>query len=142
MVKISQSHVLNSRQSKSLKELVALDGTWCASSTAVGSFLERYIAAEAVARRLITLKTSKPCPHSLNFTSIQSAVRFFNYSVKISPSLVEAIFRGGVARAGEVNTPRQLRNLLIHGLSAKAAREVELEHKKLMDLMQKWLAIF
>lgn len=142
MAKHTQSRALTSRQLRSLRELATLDGVWSASPTSAGSFLERYVAAEAVARRLITLKSGKACPHTLNFTSIQSAVRLFPYSLKISPNLVEAIFHSGDIRAGKVSSPRQLRNAIIHGLSSTAIIEVETEYKKLMLLMQRWLDVF
>jgi hypothetical protein len=142
MTKIPLSQLLTNEQLNVLNGLAILDGTWCASPTNVGSFIERYIVAEALARNLIALNSGKQCPNILYLQSIKSAARSFEASLNIPSDLIDAIFRSSNARAGNVSTPRQLRNLLIHGLSSKARLEVEREHKKLMDLMKRWLDIF
>lgn len=124
-----------------LKELAAHDGMWCSSATELGRFVERYIVAEALARRLITIVSGKPCPHTLYLNSLQSAVRSIGLAAPIPPKLVREIFLGGELQSTN-NSPRQLRNAIIHGLSVKAITELNMESRKLMSLMQRWLKYF
>ena len=132
--------LLNS-QKKVLREIAAQDGQWSKATTRVGRFVECYIVAEALARRLIAIKLGRQCPQTLSFTSIQSATKSLGLSSNISPELIEQVFRSGELQRSN-NTPRQLRNAIIHGLSDKACHEVNEYSVRLMKLMQRWLQHF
>lgn len=126
------------RYGKNWRTLAELDGAALGASTKVGKFIERYIICEAIARNQISRKIGRPCPHTLNFTQIQAAVRYYGLGDRIAPQLIESIFRGGDGTKG-ARTPRQLRNGLIHGLSEAHRGEVEMRHDSLMSLMNRWL---
>jgi hypothetical protein len=135
------THTLSNRESKALREIVKLDGEILAATSSVGQFLERYLVSEAVARKLISNKTGKPCPQILNFSSIQSAAKHFHWTLSIHPELIESVFRSGDGLR-DSKTPRQLRNSIVHEISKVDCVEIRTRQNDLMKLMQRWLDHF
>lgn len=129
------------RQFKNWRSIAEVDGSVLDSRSSAGRFIERYFVCEAIARKLISDKMGKPCPQTLNFASIHSAVNYLGLGSSIHRKLIEDIFRSGEG-APNHRTPRQLRNGVVHGLAKQHLSEISHRIDDLMNLMQCWLQHF
>lgn len=125
----------------SWRKLSSLDGKLLETTTPLGSFIERYIVCEAVARKIISDHTNKPCPVKLYSTSVVSAAKHFGLLGTAGSQLISEIFRSGDGNRN-CKTPRQLRNAIIHELNSQDCEEAIARHKELYKLMSEWLELF
>lgn len=133
---------LSASHKKQLRDLAKLDKVWVSPNTKVGRFLEQYLLAEAIARLLIKVKSGKPCPRTLNFTSIRSAVKVLNLYPIIDNNLVEYIFRSDKRYNTGLETPRIYRNKIVHEISKEVILKYEKDASRLSSLLDRWLTPF
>jgi hypothetical protein len=140
MIRPQKLLIFTTSQKNFLRTLAQRNGVWFDAKTNVGKFIESYIIAEAIARRLIFINSKKPCPPTLNFTSIRSASKSFDITRSISVDLIEDIFSGN-NRNGR-KTPRQLRNGIVHEISNISLIEIESRIHELTILINSWIDCF
>jgi hypothetical protein len=112
----------------------------------LGEFFDKYLLCEALARKIIEYKRnySKKQGKSdkfetLNYTSIESALKFYKYNSYIN--IIVKIFKSGDGIRDE-KTPRQLRNGYFHNLSEEDRKEIETRSNDLISLMNDFINQF
>ena len=106
----------------------------------LGEFFDKYLLCEALARKIIEYKKGKSDKfETLNYTSIESALKFYKYNSYID--IIVKIFKSGDGKRGE-KTPRQLRNGYFHNLSEEDRKEIETRSNDMISLMNDFINQF
>jgi len=90
----------------------------------IGDFLDDYLVAESILRRLIsyyTTDTNRNLSKNLQTTQIEAAINYFKLSV--NPSDIKVVFQGGSGKRG-FKSARQLRNGFLHDLNPEDREEI------------------
>ena len=105
----------------------------------LGDFLEKYLVAEAMARKILKFGAgteSGTVHQSLDLRLIQQAAR--SLSLGTSPEALRALFLGGVGIRG-TKSARQLRNGYLHSLNQQDRDEIESRFLELASLLTSFM---
>jgi hypothetical protein len=105
----------------------------------LGQFVDSWIVAECIAKRLIEYRTQKSVGHSWKWTEVEASVKYFELS---TPDYLSAkkIFAGGSGRKVD-RTPRQLRNAFLHGISEEILVEMNSKGRGFSEFLIEWRLI-
>jgi hypothetical protein len=101
----------------------------------LGAFLDRYLVAEALARKVVSYyqdDTKKPSSNAIQVQQLSAAIRHFG--IIFSESDTRTLFFGGEGLRGK-KSARQLRNGYIHSLSAEDRVEIEQMAPLLIEML-------
>lgn len=101
-----------------------------------GKFIDAWIVAEAIAKRLITYRTQKDVGISWKWTEVEASVKHFGLLLP-DHLMTKKIFAGGPGQKSD-RTPRQLRNTFLHGVSEETIEEMDSKGEGFSKLLVEW----
>lgn len=104
-----------------------------------GKFIDAWIVAEAIAKRLITYRTLKDVGITWKSTDVEASVKHFGFSIP-THLMTKKIFSGGPGRKSD-RTPRQLRNAFLHSISKETLEEMNSKGEEFSKLLVEWQQI-
>lgn len=103
----------------------------------IGDFLDDYLVAESILRRLInyyTTDTNRNASGNLQTAQINAAINHFKITIK--PSDITDAFQGGTGKRG-FKSARQLRNGFLHDLNPDDQKEIVSKSENIKTLLNR-----